>query len=306
LSFTWSINPELFRFGPLAVRYYGLLFVGVFLGSFSLLKWQMERVGWTEEEVGDFIIPGMLAVILGSRFGHVFFYEPGYYLSNPVEIIKFWKGGLASHGATLGIMLGVIYFAKKIKMAVLEFGDRLSFAAALGSSLVRIGNFFNSEIVGRTTNGSWGVKFPLCHEDRGKALAEIPLRHPSQIYEAIMGATVLLILYLVDRKFKEKRPRGLLAALFMSLYFTGRFFVEFFKEFQTGLRDTRVLTMGQYLSIPLAILGYVGIYLAIKYNLPSVSVDPASIRKKSVKTGKNERKNSKSKVKRKNRKKGKK
>jgi phosphatidylglycerol:prolipoprotein diacylglycerol transferase len=288
LSFTWDINPEIFRFGSLAVRYYGLFFVGVFLGGFYFLRWQMMRVGWTEEDVSDFIIPGMLAVIIGARLGHVFFYDWSFYSANPVEIIKFWRGGLASHGATIGLVVSLFYYAKKKGMAFAEVTDRFSFSAALGATLVRIGNFFNSEIVGRVTDQNWGVRFPRCIEDRGKAL--IPLRHPSQLYEAIMGAVIILILVIVDRIYKEKRPRGILGALFLSLYFTGRFIVEFFKEFQTGLREEHVLTMGQFLSIPLAVFGYIWLYVAIKNNKPAKSVDPIKLRQAKAKNKKNKKK----------------
>ncbi|MBU1238509.1 prolipoprotein diacylglyceryl transferase, partial [Myxococcota bacterium] len=204
---------------------------------------------------------------LGARFGHVFFYDWGYYSSHPAEIIQFWRGGLASHGATLGLIVALFWFGKKKKMSFAEVTDRFSFSAALGATLVRFGNFFNSEIVGRVTDQSWGVRFPRCAEDRFKEV--IPLRHPSQLYEGIMGALIILTLVLVDRKFKEKRPRGLLGALFLSLYFTGRFIVEFFKEYQTGLRNDQLLTMGQVLSIPLAIAGYVWLFILIKNPKPA-------------------------------------
>ncbi|MBN2722730.1 MAG: prolipoprotein diacylglyceryl transferase [Deltaproteobacteria bacterium] len=284
MSFTWDINPEIFRLGPLAVRYYGLLFVGVFLGGFYFLRWQMMRVGWKEEDVSDFIIPGMLAVILGARLGHVFFYEPGYYLSHPAQIIQFWKGGLASHGATLGLIVAIIYYAMRKKISIAEVADRFSFSAALGATLVRLGNFFNSEIVGRVTGGSWGVRFPRSHEDRALAFAnqEVPLRHPSQLYEALMGAAIILVLYLTDKALGEKRPRGLLGAMFLSLYFTARFIVEFFKEYQTGLKEHHLLTMGQVLSIPLALAGYIWLFIAIKQNKPAQSRVPYSEEKATV------------------------
>lgn len=276
MNFTWNVNPEIIALGPFSLRYYGLLFVVVFLGGFYLLKWQMERVGWKEDDVSDFIIPGMLAVIIGARLGHVLFYEPSSYFSQPIEILKFWKGGLASHGATLGLIVAIIYFAKKKGMAITEVADRFSFSATLGAALVRLGNFFNSEIVGRITDQSWGVRFPRCHEDRHlTAIGEqVPLRHPSQLYEFGMAAFIMLVLWGVDRKLGEKRPRGLLGALFLSLYFTARFIVEFFKEYQTGLKDHQLLTMGQVLSIPIALAGYIWLFIAIKQNVPAQSKVP--------------------------------
>jgi len=274
MTFVWDPNPEIIRIGAFAIRYYGLLFVVVFIGGFYFLRWQMMRVGWREEDVSDFVIPGMLAVIIGARLGHVIFYEPKYYFSNPVEIIKFWKGGLASHGATIGLILAGLWYSRKKGMSMAEFGDRFSFSAATGASLVRLGNFFNSEIVGRVTDQTWGVKFPLCHEDRGLPLDQVPYRHPSQIYEFLMGAAILGILLLVDRRLKEKRPRGFLISLFLVLYFLARFIVEFFKEFQGDVREWHGLTMGQLLSVPLLLAGIAWMVWSLRRKLPSVSVVP--------------------------------
>jgi len=276
MTLTWEPNPEIFRLGAFAVRYYGLLFVGVFIGGFYFLRWQMMRVGWKEQDVSDFVIPGMLAVIIGSRLGHILFYEPGYYFSHPVEIIKFWKGGLASHGATLGLIVAGWWYSRQKRMSFAEFGDRFAFSAAVGASLVRLGNFFNSEIVGRVTDQTWGVRFPLCHEDRMLPLAQVPLRHPSQLYEFLMGGAILGILLLVDRKLGEKRPRGLLAALFLMLYFMARFIVEFFKEFQGDIKEVGGLTMGQLLSIPLFLAGVAWMIWSIHRKLPAASVIPGT------------------------------
>ncbi len=284
MTFTWEPNPEIFRIGAFAVRYYGLLFVAVFIGGFYFLRWQMMRVGWREQDVSDFVIPGMLAVIIGSRLGHVVFYEPGYYFSHPLEIIKFWKGGLASHGATLGLVVAGWWFARKKHMAFTEFGDRFAFSAATGAALVRLGNFFNSEIVGRHTDQTWGVRFPLSHEDRALAPDQILLRHPSQLYEFAMGMAILGILLLVDRKLGERRPRGLLISLFLILYFMARFIVEFFKEFQGDLKEVGGLTMGQLLSVPLFLAGVAWMVWSIRRRLPSVSVVPRYVEPAESKT----------------------
>ncbi len=275
----WNIDPELVRFGSLAIRYYGLLFVGVFYIGFYLFRWQMLRAGWTEDDVSDMIIPAMLGVVVGARLGHCLFYDFNYYfIRHPEEIIKFWKGGLASHGATIGLIVALWYYARSKRMSLLEVGDRFSFAIATGATLVRIGNFFNSEIVGRVTNVPWCIKFPRCVYDRHLPLDQVPCRHPSQIYEALMGATIFLVLWLADRKYKEDRPRGLLIALFTSLYFTGRFFVEFFKEYQSEfIHPGFPLTMGQILSIPLALFGYGLLYYSLKKKLPAASITPQEL-----------------------------
>src|SRR5690606_30293266 len=177
---------------PIGLRYYSLLFVGVFLGGYAFLNWQIQRGGGSEETAGDFIVYGVLGVLLGSRFGHVLFYDLDKALADPLWVLQIWTGGLASHGAVLGLILAMYLFTKRRGVPFLEGADRFSFSAALGATLVRLGNFFNSEIVGRKTDGDWGVRFP--HFDGDNA----PLRHPSQLYEVVLGLFVMLCLYWVD------------------------------------------------------------------------------------------------------------
>ncbi|MCC6217500.1 MAG: prolipoprotein diacylglyceryl transferase [Polyangiaceae bacterium] len=273
-NFTWDIDPILasigpFQFlswsiGPLELRYYSLLFVFVFLGGYQLLRWQVVRGGGDEEDAGDFIVYGVIAVLAGARIGHVLFYDLDKAVADPVWILKIWTGGLASHGAVLGLILGMYWFTKRRDIAFLEGSDRFAFSAALGATLVRIGNFFNSEIVGRPTDQTWGVRFPRFD---ARAL-EPQLRHPSQLYETALGLLVMLALYLADRAWgKEKRPRGALISLFFTLYFPGRFLIEFVKETQ-GVDDGWSLTMGQWLSIPGMLLGIYGLTWAFKHRLP--------------------------------------
>lgn len=251
---------------PIGLRYYSMLFVGVFLGGYAFLNWQIQRGGGSEETAGDFIVYGVLGVLVGSRLGHVIFYDLDKALEDPLWVLQIWTGGLASHGAVLGLILAMYLFTKRRGVPFLEGADRFSFSAALGATLVRLGNFFNSEIVGRVVpDQSWGVRFPRF--DQG--LAEAPLRYPTQIFEVMLGLFVLLCLYVVDRMMgKEKRPRGLLISVFFLVYFTGRFLVEFFKEFQ-ALEATSTFTMGQYLSIPGIIIGVAGVVLSLQKKIPS-------------------------------------
>jgi len=180
-------------------------------------------------------------------------------------VLQIWRGGLASHGATIGLLLMMWYYTRRLGQSFIEGCDRLTFSAALAATLVRVGNFLNSEIVGRVTDQSWGVRFP--RYDHDAALA--PLRHPSQMYEVVLGLAVMGGLWLADRLAgREKRPRGLLIATFFALYFTGRFFVEFFKEYQTLSADFP-LTMGQCLSLPAALAGYAGIVWSIRRGVPA-------------------------------------
>lgn len=263
-EFTWDIDPVIVQLGPFALRYYGLIFLGVFLGGYAFFRWQLLRAGASEQDATDIFIPAILGVLIGARLGHVFFYEPERFLADPLWLFQIWKGGLASHGATLGLLVAIYWYARRHRQSYIESLDRFSFSAALGATLVRVGNFFNSEIVGRVTDQTWGVRFP-----RYDHVANPPLRHPSQLYEVLLGLSVIGALWLIDRAAgKEKRPRGLLIASFFALYFSGRFVVEFWKEYQT-LPTSWPLTMGQFLSIPMALLGWAAVVWSIKRKVPA-------------------------------------
>lgn len=250
---------------PIGLRYYSLLFVGVFLGGYALLHWQIRRGGGPEEAAGDFIVYGVLGVLIGARLGHVLFYDLDHALEDPLWVFQIWTGGLASHGAVIGLIIAMWLFTRRRGVPFLEGADRFAFAAALGATLVRLGNFFNSEIVGRVVDDqSWGVRFPRYDHQ----LAVAPLRYPTQLFEFGMGLLVLLSLWLVDRAAgKENRPRGLLISTFFLVYFTGRFVVEFYKEYQ-ALEPTSTLTMGQVLSIPGFLIGVGGVIWSLKERLP--------------------------------------
>ena len=268
-TFTWNVDPILARLGPVSLRWYSLLFVLVFLGGFWLLKWQVKRGDGDEEDAGDFIVYGVLGVLVGSRLGHVLFYDIDKALKDPVWVLKIWEGGLASHGAVIGLIIAMYLFCKRRGVPFLEGSDRFSYSAALGATLVRVGNWFNSEIVGKLTDQTWGVRLP-----RFDRVPNPPLRHPSQLYEVALGLLVLAGLYVWDKKLgEEKRPRGAMISMFFALYFPGRFVVEYFKEHQTH-EPTPYLTMGQYLSIPGALLGLYGIFWAFKTRLPAGWVPP--------------------------------
>lgn len=246
-GFVFDLDPVIFHLGPIQLRYYGIIFASMLYIGFLLWRWQMVRGGHPQEVAERYLVWGVIAVLAGSRLGHCLFYQPEKYLSNPIEILYFWKGGLASHGATAGLVIAMFLFARKYKLPFIEVLDRFSMSSAVGAAAVRLGNFLNSEIVGRETDVPWAVRFPRYEHITQTAPA---YRHPSQLYEFALGMLVLLALYLADRwAGREKRPRGMLAGLFLILYFTGRFFVEFFKEYQTGLAESEALTMGQYLSI---------------------------------------------------------
>lgn len=288
--FVWNIDPVLFYLpdflGGRGIRYYGVLYALTLMGGFYVWQWQMLRGGHTRKQADRFLTMGVIAVIAGARLGHCLFYEPERYLKDPIRILYFWEGGLASHGSTVALIGVLIYFARTEKMTIREVLDRFSMSAAVGATLIRVGNFMNSEIVGRVTDGPFKVKFPRhdsgaltpCPDQCGQvssdvcgfiqeqcvSFAQVPWRHPSQVYEAVLGASVFLMLFLVDRYYGEKRPLGLLGFMFIGVYFTGRFLVEFVKEFQSLEAQASLLTMGQYLSIPFMIVGALGVVKALR------------------------------------------
>ena len=253
----WDIDPVAIKLGSLEFRYYGILFAAGLMSGYSILRWQFHEEGEDPDRAVQLTYGLIAGVIIGARLGHVFFYEAERYLANPVEIIKFWKGGLASHGATIGLIVAALiyaYFVRKFPFRVIA--DRMALAIPLATSCVRLGNFFNSEIVGRVTDVPWAVVF-LRYDDQP--------RHPSQFYEVMIGLTLLAVMFLINRHYKnagKERPLGLMLSLFLAGYFSMRFGVEFFKEYQT-LEASTTLTMGQYLSIPFAAAGFLGIWASL-------------------------------------------
>lgn len=278
--FVWNGDPVIAFIGSMQLRYYGIFFASTILIGFFLMRRILRRYGYKDKMADDFLIWGVIGLVVGARLVHCFFYEPEYYFSNPLEILKVYKGGVASHGATVGLIIAVILFMKKYKIKFFELSDGIVFAAAVGATLVRLGNFFNSEIVGIKTSVSWGVKFirhtpdfitaknlatGKCDISNMDCLIQYwPVRHPSQLYEAAGGLTILLIMLAVSIVFKNAKRPGLYVGIFLTLYFTFRFFVEFFKEHQVFM-DER-LDMGQYLSFPFILFGLYAFYYALRKN----------------------------------------
>ncbi|MBI4615417.1 MAG: prolipoprotein diacylglyceryl transferase, partial [Planctomycetes bacterium] len=254
----------LFRLGPLTVRYYGILFAGALLAGYLVFRRNWRRAGDDQELVDRAFLILFLGVVIGARLGHCLFYDPERYLGDPVQILKVWEGGLASHGAAIGLVIGVWVAARRLKRPYTQLSDRLSPGIALGSSFVRLGNFVNSEIVGRPSDVPWAVAFPRYDfpKSHGPPWPGEPVpRHPSQLYELAIGVAIWAALSLVGRRWGEdKRPKGLVTFLYIGLYFSMRFGVEYFKEEQPEIGSGGALpfTMGQLLSIPFALAGWGG------------------------------------------------
>jgi prolipoprotein diacylglyceryl transferase len=204
-----------------------------------------------------------LGVIIGARLGHCLIYEPEYYLSNPLEILKVWKGGLASHGGAAGILIAVGIFAYKEKKGYFWTLDRVAIVVALAGFFIRMGNLMNSEIYGYETTLPWGFVFLRNNETAPK--------HPTQIYE---GLTYLMIFFLLFKLYWRKKGEhieGLLISLICILIFGARFFIEFLKEDQVTKEAGMILNLGQKYSIPLFILGCIGLAITLKINKRAVA-----------------------------------
>lgn len=246
----WNIDPEIFRFGPLAVRWYSLAFViGFFFGEKYVGKILMTKYKFSEQDVSKLLFYMLGGTFIGARLGHVLFYQPDYYFSNPLEIIQVWKGGLASHGGFFGVIASIFLYIRKYKnISFLALTDICSAPSLFVGSLIRIGNFMNSEIVGHPSNVPWAIIF--------KRNDLIP-RHPSQIYESIGYFAVAVTAYILYRKFSEVWVSGRILGATLFLGFLFRIFIEPFKENQVSFENGLFMNMGQILSIPFVIIGLI-------------------------------------------------
>lgn len=253
LYINWDVGPEIFDLGFWALRWYSLLFASGFILSFYVMGEIFKRDGRTAKELDSLTLYMVVATILGARLGHCLFYEPDYFLNHPLEILMVWNGGLASHGATVGILLALFLFHKKTKVSYLWILDRIVIVAALCGGLIRLGNLMNSEIVGKPTQLPWGFIFILNGEDFA--------RHPAQLYEAMSCFMIFLILWLLYLKTDIKHKTGMLFGIFCTVLFSLRIFYEALKENQVEFENSMALNMGQILSIPMVL---VGIFFIIK------------------------------------------
>lgn len=265
LSFVWDPSTGL-DLGFLTLHYYSLMFVIAFGLGWYLMKRIFVREGIDLEKLDSIFVYAVIATLIGARLGHVFFYDWDYFQHHIAEIFLPFKiepefeftgfTGLASHGAAIGIIVAMYIYSKKVvKKPLLWVLDRVVIPVASGAVFVRIGNFFNSEIIGQPTGTDSGVIFAALGED-------FP-RHPTQLYESAAYLIVFLLLWFTYWKTEKRKKQGYLFGLFLVLLWTVRFFVEFIKENQVEFEETMALNMGQWLSIPFIILG---LYFMFKPN----------------------------------------
>lgn len=249
----WVIHT----FGPVTIRWYGVMFALAFLLGYYLGVKMFRDAGKPPERLETLLTYIMIGTVVGARLGHVIFYEPDYYFAHPSEIIKIWHGGLASHGAAIGILIAIWLYVRKFpNMKYLWVLDRVVIPVAIGGAFVRMGNFFNSEIIGHVSHVPWAIIF-----QRDDMLP----RHPSMLYESLCYLIGFFILWWMYKKYKASPPEGLLLGVFLIYVFTGRFLIEFTKVRQADFTANWPITMGQLLSIPFVLFGIWLLVKKVKY-----------------------------------------
>ena len=245
--FVWDIDPEIFKLGTFGPRYYGLFFAAGFIFGLNIMQWQFRKEGKNVEDLSSLITHVMIGTIVGARLGHCLFYQPDYYLGHPLKILALWEGGLASHGGAIGVIIASwIYTRKHPDQTLLWLTDRMAVPLALAATLIRVGNFFNSEIIGRPTDVPWAVIF--------SRVDQVP-RHPAMLYEAMSYLTLFAILVFVYKKYYQTFIPGQLIGTMFAWIFGSRIMIEIFKENQVAFENGMILNMGQILSIPFVCLG---------------------------------------------------
>jgi phosphatidylglycerol---prolipoprotein diacylglyceryl transferase len=260
-----AISPEIFSvgpfelpwftLGPFALRWYALAYiVGLVLGwRYCVAMAKRPHAALDQRQLDDFLLWVTLGVVLGGRLGYVLFYQPGYYLQHPFEIVAMWRGGMSFHGGLLGVVVAIVLFGRRHAKPVLGVSDAIAGSIPIGLFFGRIANFINGELYGRATDVPWAMVFP--HSDA------LP-RHPSQLYEAVLeGIVLFVVLRVMEMRGARARP-GLLTGTFLIGYALSRIVVEFFREPDRFLGLLAFgSTMGQLLSLPLAAFG---LYLVLR------------------------------------------
>ena len=244
--FVWDIDPILLSFGPFHIYWYGLLFATAIISGLEFMKRVYKLEGKDESTIEPLFLYAVIGIVIGARLGHCLFYDPDYYLAHPMKIFAVWEGGLASHGGGLGVLIALYLGCKKYKVNFMWLIDRLVIPTALFGFFVRMGNFMNSEILGKPTDVPWAIVF---------SRVDMLPRHPAQLYEAFSYLIIFFILTYIYVKQRKNLKEGFIFGLFLVLIFSVRFIVEFYKVRQADYSLDIGLTTGQLLSIPFLLLG---------------------------------------------------
>ncbi|NOQ41346.1 MAG: prolipoprotein diacylglyceryl transferase [Desulfuromusa sp.] len=253
-----QIDPIIFSIGPLAIRWYGMMYLLGFVGGYFMMCHVARLRGMPikKETISDLLFYAVMGVVIGGRLGYTLFYNTSYYLKHPLEIFYVWEGGMSFHGGLLGVLIVLLIFCRRRNLSLLLVGDLAVSAVPIGLFFGRIGNFINAELWGRLTDHPWGVVFP-----GGGSLP----RHPSQLYEAGLEGLILFILIYLLHRFGVRR--GIPAFSFVVLYGIFRFLVEFVRQPDEHLGFLwGGATMGQLLSLPMIVFGLCGLIYALKRN----------------------------------------
>ena len=246
-----QFDPVAIQLGPLAIRWYGLMYLVAFVAGILLGRLRIKQrpdLGWSYKDLDDLLFYCVIGVVLGGRLGYVLFYKLTEYLHDPIKIFYVWEGGMSFHGGFLGVILAMLWFARRCKRHWFAVTDFLAPLIPLGLGAGRIGNFINGELWGRATNVSWAMIFPSAGDGQP--------RHPSQLYEAgLEGVLLFAIIWGFSRK---PRPMGAVSAVFLISYGVLRFLVEFTREPDAFLGLLAMgWSMGQWLSLPMVVGGVV-------------------------------------------------
>jgi phosphatidylglycerol:prolipoprotein diacylglycerol transferase len=248
-SIIWQPDPILMTLGPLTIRWYGLLFLAGFYAAYKGMIWFAKQEKKPFQQIDNLLVFIFWGTFIGARLVHCFFYEPQIYFANPVQVLFVWQGGLASHGALAGIVAAIYLFSRKFKSyPFLWVLDRVAIMSALSGFFIRVGNFFNSEIIGKPFDGFLSVVF--------KNIDSTP-RYPAQLFESLWYLLSFVCLMLIYRKLKTKVADGFFFGLAMIFIFLSRFFIEFVKENQSSFESLMPINMGQALSLPVIVIGII-------------------------------------------------
>ncbi len=260
----WNFNPALISIGDFQIRYYSLTWMVAFVIGYYLFGYILKRENRDPKLLDSILVYAFVGTIIGSRLGHCIFYEDASFWRNPLQVLYIWQGGLASHGAAVGMFIGLWLFSRKHKLPLTWTLDRAVLTVPIGGALIRLGNLFNSEIYGYPTDLPFAFKFieniPQWM-DGAEPIYSLP-SHPTQIYEAVIYTVIFVVLLLIYfRTRTAERYPGAIFGIFLTLLFTARFFVENLKLVQDNV-DARFMAeyginIGQALSIPFVIAGVV-------------------------------------------------
>ena len=271
----WNVDPVLVHLGSVSVRYYGICFGLALLTGFAIWRSRVLRFGESDAFAEEFLYLAVPAVIVGGRLGYCVFYAPRVFFSDPWSVFAIWQGGLASHGVAVGLVVALWLFGRRHRVTWTRLSDYFAPAVALAVGWVRVGNFFNSEILGRPASVPWAIVFPR---------HDLVPRHPAQLYDFLIGPVTYLVLRAVERRGIRPIGSGLVAGTFLSVYFGLRLFVERYKDFyleqMRGMAPFRAVEgwlgvpihTGQWLSIVPVLVGIVLVVRALRSTVRSVDL----------------------------------